>query len=251
MKRRTIASLLVGLLTVGSLGPVAAVVGSSQPGGPLADSVLMVLNHSGREAGFCTGVVLAPTVVMTAAHCVPPGADVRVHLPAPGGSPVLLPVTDVERHPGYRPDAIRTRQRSIDIALIRLRDPLPQRFVPATLSGSGATTPGERFTLSGYGVGREGDASSSGQLRSTDLAARLPVSSLLLWAEDPARRGAGACTGDSGGPLTRLGETRVVALAVWSSGSRRRQCGDLTQALWLAPETGWIGTVMQGWGAAR
>ena len=251
MKRQTIASLLVGLLTVGSTGPVAAVVGSSQPGSPLADSLVMVLNRSGREAGFCTGVVLAPTVVMTAAHCVPLGADLRVHFVAAGGAPVLLPVTDVERHPGYRADAIRTRQRSIDLALIRLRDPLPQRFVPVALSGDSATTPGERFTLSGYGVGREGDAASSGQLRSTDLAARLPVSSLLLWAEDPGRRGAGACTGDSGGPLTRLGETRVVALAVWSSGSGGRQCGDLTQALWLAPETGWIDTVLQSWGAVR
>ena len=231
--------------------PAAAVVGPSDPGAPLATSIVMVLNRSGREAGFCTGSVLSPTVVMTAAHCAPPGADLRVHFPDPGAAPVLLAVAAVERHPGYRPDAVRTRQRSIDLALIRLASPLPARFTPVTLAEAASSQPGERFALSGYGVGREGDPASSGQLRTAVLAARLPVSSLLLWAGDPDRKGAGACTGDSGGPLTRLGETAVAAVTVWSAGTDTHRCGDLTQALWIAPQREWIAGVLQRWQAVR
>ncbi|MGI4765255.1 MAG: trypsin-like serine protease, partial [Janthinobacterium lividum] len=69
--------------------------------------------------------------------------------------------------------------------------------------------------------------------------ARAPLSDVLLWAEDPAHAGAGACTGDSGGPmLDAAGE--VAALTLWSAGDGKRQCGALTQALWLAPYRAWI-----------
>ena len=32
----------------------------------------------------------------------------------------------------------------------------------------------------------------------------------------------------------------VAALAVWSAGDGQRQCGALTQAIWLAPYRAWI-----------
>ena len=238
-------------LAAATAGPARAVVGPSEPGAPLAAGIVMVLNHSGRDAGFCTGIVVSPTAVMTAAHCAPPGADLRVHYPDQGQPPVLLPVAGVERHPGYRPDAIRTRQRSIDLALIRLASPLPARFTPVTLAEAAEVRPGQRFTLSGYGLGAEGVPASSGRLRSTTLAARPPVSPVLLWAGDPERKGAGACTGDSGAPLTREGEVSVAAMAVWSAGIGRHSCGDLTQALWIAPERGWIVDVLRQWQGAR
>ena len=245
----TFAALALYLATFG-IGPAVAVVGPSEPGAKLA-GIVMVLNRNGHEAGFCTGVLLSQTVIMTAAHCTPPGADLRVHFPDPGQSPVLLPVAEVARHPGYRPDAIRTRQRSIDLALIRLPAPLPARFVPATLAEDSGARPGDPFIVSGYGLGREGDPASSGQLRSATLAARAPLSSLLLWAEDPAHKGAGACTGDSGAPVTRGSDAAVVAITVWSAGTGSHQCGDLTQALWIAPQRAWIDGVLQRWRAPR
>lgn len=231
-------------------GPALAVVGSSKPGAPLAAGIVMVLNHSGREAGFCTGIVLSPAVVMTAAHCTPPGADLRV-LPEPGQPPVLLPITDVVRHPGYRADAIRTRQRSIDLALIRLAFPLPARFQPVALAEAADAGAGGRFTLSGYGVGREDEPASSGRLRTALLAARPPASTVLLWAGDPEGRGAGACTGDSGAPMARQGASAVIAMAVWSAGTGSRRCGDLTQALWIPPHGDWIAGILQRWASPR
>ncbi len=226
--------------------PAMAMVGPTTEAAPVAASMVMVLQHQGSSAGFCTGVVLAPDVVLTAAHCVPKGADLRVSLPGDPTKPVLLPLVGVARHPDYRPDAIKERQRSVDLALLHLAHPLPDRFVAAALARTAGTKVGARFIASGYGVAREDDAASSGTLRSATLSARGPLSSLLLWADDPQGH-AGACTGNSGGPVVADNGAEVTALILWSAGDGARQCGSLTQAIWLAPQRAWIDRVMQAW----
>ena len=223
-----------------SVPPASAVVGPSrEASADVAASTVMVLQRRGPAAGFCTGVVLGPRAVLTAAHCVPPGADVRIHFRDAAGAPVLLPVAGVTRHPGYRADAIAKRERSVDLAVVTLPEPLPSAFHAATLGAEISTVVGARFEIAGFGLAREGEPSTSGLLRVADLSARAPLSSVLLWAADPAQAGAGACTGDSGGPV-RDGAGAVAALTLWSAGDGRRRCGALTQALWLAPYRAWI-----------
>lgn len=241
--RPTRPTLAVSIAIAASLAPpspAGAVVGPSRDAsGAVVDSAVMVLQRRGAAAGFCTGVVVAPRAVLTAAHCVPPGADIRVHFKDAAGAPVLLPVAAVVRHPGYRADAVAKRERSVDLAVVTLPGPLPEPFRPAALAGEAGTAVGARFTVAGFGLAREGEARSSGRLREAELAARAPLSAVLLWAEDPARGGAGACTGDSGGPVLD-GSGAVAALTVWSAGEGRRNCGALTQAIWLAPYRAWI-----------
>lgn len=230
----------VFLMTAWQIVPAGAIVGPSrEASADLGRSLVMVLQRRGPEAGFCTGIVIGPRAVLTAAHCVPPGADLRIHFKGEDGAPVLLPVAGVTRHPGYRADAIARRERSIDLAVVTLEAPLPERFRPATLSGQSSPRVGEAFTVAGYGLGREGEAASSGRLREADLAARAPLSPVLLWAADPTGREAGACTGDSGGPVLDASGA-VAALTLWSAGTGARRCGALTQALWLAPYRDWI-----------
>ena len=200
----------------------------------------MVLQRRGTFAGFCSAIVIGSKAVLTAAHCVPPGADLRIHFRAEKGAPVLLPVAGVARHPGYRADAIARRQRSIDLAVVTLVDPLPAGFQPAEIGEPGPVAPGTPFRVAGFGLTREGEAASSGQLREAALAARMPLSDVLLWADDPRGQGAGACTGDSGGPVLAGSASRIVALTLWSAGVGGRRCGTLTQALWLAPYRDWI-----------
>ena len=178
--------------------------------------------------------------VLTAAHCVPQGADVRIHYREPEGAPVLVPVARVLRHPGYRADAIEKRERSIDLAVITLTQPLPDRFAAAPIGDPGTVTAGTMFEVVGFGVTHEGDGKSSGQLREATLAARTPLSAVLLWAEDPDHRELGACTGDSGGPVFAAASDVIVALTLWATGSGAAQCGAVTQALWLAPYRDWI-----------
>ncbi len=220
--------------------PAAAVVGPShEASGSTAASTVMVLQRRGPAAGFCTGIVLGPRAVLTAAHCVPPGADIRVHFKDPAGAPVLLPVASVVRHPGYRAEAIAKRERSVDLAVVTLPELLPDGFHAAALGTEAATAVGTHFTLAGFGLAQEGDSRTSGRLREADLAARAPLSSVLLWLDDPTHAGAGACTGDSGGPVLDAAGA-VAALTLWSAGDGARRCGALTQALWLAPYREWI-----------
>ena len=223
-----------------SITPARAIVGPSRDAaGRVSEISVMVLQRRGAAAGFCTGIVVAPRAVLTAAHCVPPGADLRVHFKDAAGAPVLLPIAGVVRHPGYRADAIAKRERSVDLAVVTLGEPLPAPFRPAAIADGSGTSVGARFTVAGFGLAREGEPRTSGRLREAELAAREPLSSVLLWADDPSRSSAGACTGDSGGPVLDASGV-VAALTVWSAGNGHRQCGALTQALWLAPYRAWI-----------
>ena len=239
LTRAMLASAALGI----AAAPAGAIVGPSRDGGELASHVLMVLQRRGASAGFCTGIVIGPKSVLTAAHCVPPGADLRIHFRDGKGVPVRLAVVAVARHPGYRADAIARREKSIDLAVLTLAEPLPASFHSAEIGEPGPVASGTPFRVAGFGLTREGEAASSGHLRESALAARMPLSAVLLWADDPQDHGAGACTGDSGGPV-RLGSVDViVAMTLWSAGVGARRCGMLTQALWLAPYRDWIRSV--------
>lgn len=218
--------------------PARAIVGG-QTGGPLEASAVMVLHDRG---GVCTGSVLAPDVILTAAHCVPSGAQIRVHY-REQGQPVLLEPRTIARHPEYRANAVQERTRSIDMALIRLRAPLPGRFEPAMLAANPADS---TVTVAGFGLSREGDASTTGTWRSARLQVSEPFgpSRILLWAK--AAPGVGACQGDSGGPVVGSGGT-IVAVTSWSTGRSTSRCGDLTQGVLVSAQRGWIDSTLARW----
>src|SRR5262249_19325640 len=53
--------------------PAQAIVGG---GAPASDGVARsIVTIVGSRGNFCTGSVIAPTIVLTAAHCVQPGAE--------------------------------------------------------------------------------------------------------------------------------------------------------------------------------
>ena len=179
--------------------PARALVGA-EPDGRFADRVAMVLIRGGDKAGFCTGLVLSPRILLTAAHCLRPLRDMAVHYRDAAGAAVIIPIDAAIAHPLYRADAIKARALSIDLALIRTARPLDPRFAGAAIADGGPPAIGARAIVSGYGAAREGDWSSGGTLRSVELAVREPASTVLIWAADPDGRAAGACSGDSGAP---------------------------------------------------
>jgi hypothetical protein len=227
-------------------GPAAAVIGGREDSGPLASATVMVLNSRG---GLCSAVVVARDAILTAGHCVAGTIEIRVHYRDGAAAPVMLTPASRALHPGYRADAVAARRASIDLALLRLAEPLPARFAVAALSGA-APSSGVRLTLGGYGLAREGDDRSTGTFRSAQLAVIEPHgrSRILVWASDPAKAGAGACEGDSGGPVARAGDSAVFAITSWASGAGRAACGEVSQAVLVGPQRAWIDATLAGWG---
>jgi Trypsin len=238
MKRFIGAAVALSLSAPGAL----AIVGGAEDAGALSRASLMVLSSNG---GVCSAVVVARDVLLTAAHCATGAAEYRVHYrDEGGGEPVLIPPSGRAVHPGYEPKAIATRRRSIDLALVRVPQPLPARFETATLSGA-VPEKDAALTVGGYGVAREGDGRSTGTFRVAALRAVAPYgeSRILVWAEGTGA--IGACQGDSGGPIA-VGSA-VLAVTTWSTGAKGRGCGGITQGVLLGPQRDWIDRTLAGW----
>jgi hypothetical protein len=225
----------------------AAVVGPSESGARFASHLVMVLARGGDREGFCTGIVLGPRAVLTAAHCLRPTRDMAVVYRDAADKPVLIAVAAAVSHPLYRANAIAERQVSIDLALVETETPLDPRFTPPPLAEGGSPAVGDDAILAGFGVAREGAPTSGGTLRSARLKVRAPLSPILLWAEDAAG-GAGACGGDSGAPLFLGDGETVAAVVAWTSGAERgKRCGSLTQGPLIAPQRDWIAATLTRW----
>jgi secreted trypsin-like serine protease len=235
-----------GICATGSFA--LALVGASAEDRSFAAHVVMVLKRGVDRAGFCTGIVVAPQIVLTAAHCVAATNNMRVHYKDSSGQPVLIDVKAVAIHPGFHADALARRVASIDLALVETQTPLDARFSPAELDEAGAVAVGQGLRIVGYGVAREGEGASAGVLRSAALQVRAPLSKILVWAEDPSGAGVGGCTGDSGGPILSQDSAKVIAVTTWSAGAAGRHCGALTQGPLVAPQRPWIDSVRRRWG---
>lgn len=238
-------SIFCSLLAVS--GSAHALVGKTQPAGAAASHTVMVLKRQASGASFCSGVVIAPGIVLTAAHCVHRAKGVAVYVPSTG-APKLHVAASIAIHPGYVPNAIARRKRSIDLALIRLREHLPGRLRPISIGPRAAVRIGMRFHIAGYGMQREGVEQSVGKLRTLMLKVRPPISGILLWLRGTGNAAAGACTGDSGGPVFTHGFGSLAGITVWARGKGKRRCGDLTQAVLVAPHRPWINTMLTKWG---
>ncbi len=248
LTRGTRRGVLVAFLAgVAAAAPAGAVVGPSESGARFADHLVMVLSRGGDREGFCTGIVLGPRAVLTAAHCLRPTRDMAVVYRDPAGKPTLVAVAATAAHPLYRPNAIADRQVSIDLALLETETPLDRRLSPAPLADGDGPAVGDETIVAGYGVAREDAPATGGTLRSARLKVRAPLSRILLWAEDSAG-GAGACGGDSGAPLFLSDGETVAAIVAWTSGAERgKRCGGLTQGPLIAPQRAWIAATLERW----
>ena len=227
-----------------------AMVGGAPPAADGAGrSVVMILGSFGTA---CTATAVARNLLLTAAHCVQPGADYKLVDRQPGQSlsevPLLKDVARIERDPQFDLKRLFAHLATADVALIKLVDPLPARIPPVPIGGDTETVAvGDTLVVAGYGVTVRGDGRSGGVVRAASLVVTGQPGSLQIRLFDPATKGQsaglGACAGNSGAPAFRdhNGTLAIVGVVSWSTGPNLSGgCGGLTGITPLVRYRGWI-----------
>jgi hypothetical protein len=219
--------------------PAAAIIGGAPAPAEIAAQSALIVSTRGAS---CSSAVLTRDLLLTAAHCVQPKGDYAVVVFESAG-PKLLPVARIVAHPRFDADAFRARRPTPDLALVKLSAALPASFRAARLARDVVKPrPGEEFTLAGYGVTKEGDDKSAGKLNVATLSAignTIDASGVIMVRLSAGGgKAAGACTGDSGGPVYRNGE--AAAIIGWTTGAKNRECGNVTGATLVTPQLEWI-----------
>lgn len=218
--RASCAVLCLALVSLGGCAaPIdddpTALAGQSIVNGQIANGDPAVVALVGNNNFLCTGTLIRPTVVLTAAHCVPPhisqfgvtsyGQMAIFFGTNLGGSGEYRQVVDGWTHPGWSDDVLEN-----DIALLRLASPGPATPIPFNEAPLSAIDQGAQIRILGFGMTGAEQFNSIGPKREalTTIAEVYPFVFTLDAAPGIT------CNGDSGGTtlMVRQGQEVVVGI---------------------------------------
>lgn len=241
-------SLLAFAIIASPAGAVVRGHVSRDPNG-LRSAVVQVESSQGE---LCSGALIAPDLVLTAAHCVLGRAQYRVVAVNRSFRPFAVRAVAAAMHPEFVPGTTPRTQPGVDLAILKLEQPLGAEFMPLDPRSAGRLGKGQPVDLSGFGVIGEGKKGTARVLREARLVSlgTLQVANSVVVVADEDRMaetsGAGACRGDSGGPITAGGPGgyQLLGIVSWSSGAlvsrERTACGGLTAVTPVAEHASWI-----------
>jgi secreted trypsin-like serine protease len=188
----------------GSIGETSEPIigGQTTTGDP---AVVLLISYPSDHSYYdsCTASLIAPTVLLTAGHCVDaadhggntfgifPGPDASAYTTLNSLIPHLVAVQEVHAHPSYDPNSPFTA----DIGVAILAQPLAIPILPIFRDAPAQNLVGQPARIVGYGQAVYGQFSATKRSATTVLAAIDPGDTVTV-GDDTKH----SCVGDSGGP---------------------------------------------------
>ncbi|AKT40800.1 S1 family peptidase [Chondromyces crocatus] len=195
----------------------------------LGDPAVVGLVRGGKIG--CTGVVVSPQLVLTAAHCVVNALPDALLVGSALNEGEQVDLVRSFLHPRYR-----LGEAAHDLGALVLRAPLEVAPIPLNAAALVTADEGQRLRIVGFGQ-VAGDDPLPAQKREGSSTIGTIASSTFRVEPDPAQ----PCSGDSGGPALATRAGAEVLLGIISSGDGACSAGseavrvDAHRETFLAP----------------
>ena len=211
---------------------------------PRSKLAILLLITRGSDLSVCTGVVIAPRVILTAAHCLTQTEPkhVKVILNNRSGRAPISESRQADRiviHEKYNGDP-----KSVsDLALLHLAKSLPEAYKPVSLMQIGEKITGDSALLIGFGITGETKHDSM-TLRETSKSFKteLHLKETSIGIDQRTKTG-GFCRGDSGAPVFADVEKqrKLIGINSFTVGLEKdRECHTASVAMLIPHFAGWI-----------
>jgi V8-like Glu-specific endopeptidase len=214
--RRLITLAVVTAAALTAVSPAAAITNGSADGNghPNVGGLVSPTQYSDGTWIYCSGTLISPTVVLTAAHCAEDGERVGVTFDTDYVAGDKVYYGTFEADPLYN----KSQSDPHDIAVVVL-DKAVRGITPAKLPTANSLSNlsgSQKFTSVGYGAYEVTNEPGGHQYLYNDVrmvatgTLNSTNQSWLRISMNPSTGNGGTCYGDSGGP-NFLGTTQIVA----------------------------------------